>query len=138
MTVVDTSCVVDLLLGEPPADALAALLSESEDEPAAPDVLVFETLAVIRRLALRGEIVEHRAAGAVADLGDVRIALFPAMPLRDRAWDLRGAMTTADALFVALAEQLEEPLLTKDAALARAAAKHSEIEVRVPGPDAPA
>jgi hypothetical protein len=56
--------------------------------------------------------------------------LFPTLPLRSRAWELRRNMTAAaDALFVALAGPLGEPLATKDAALARAAARHADVEV---------
>jgi predicted nucleic acid-binding protein len=47
--------------------------------------------------------------------------------LRRRAWELRHNLNAADALFVALAERLDEPLATKDTALARAASKHTTI-----------
>lgn len=128
MTVVDTSVVVDFLLGVGAAEQVRALMS-SEGELAAPDLLVFEVLAVLRRQALRGEIAEERAAGAVSDLGDLPIELFPSLPLRQRAWALRGSLTVADALFVALAEQLGEPLATGDSALANEASKHATLEV---------
>jgi predicted nucleic acid-binding protein len=128
VTVVDTSVVVDFLLGVGAAEQVRALMS-SEGELAAPDLLVFEVLAVLRRQALRGEIAEERAAGAVSDLGDLPIELFPSLPLRQRAWALRGSLTVADALFVALAEQLGEPLATGDSALANEASKHATLEV---------
>jgi predicted nucleic acid-binding protein len=47
-------------------------------------------------------------------------------PVVIRRQSLRAA---ADALFVALAERLGEPLATKDAALAAAASEHSAIDV---------
>ena len=128
MTVLDTSAVVDFLLGVGAAGQVRALMS-SEGELAAPDLLVFEVLAVLRRQTLRGEVAEERAAGAVCDLGDLPIELFPSLPLRERAWALRGSLTVADALFVALAEQLDEPLATGDGALANEAAKHATLEV---------
>lgn len=71
---------------------------------------------------------------AVADLGDVPLALFPALPLRGRVWELRDNLSAADALFVGLAEQLDEPLATKDHALAQAAGRHSHAEVITLGP----
>jgi predicted nucleic acid-binding protein len=101
----------------------------SEDELAAPDLMVFEVLAVLRRGTLRGEIAEERAAGAVEDLADLPVQLFPSLPLRRRAWALRRNLTAADGLFIALAEYLDEPLATKDTALAAAAAKHAKLEV---------
>lgn len=128
MTVVDTSLVVDFLLGTG-AGAEVETLIESEGELAAPDLLVFEVLAVLRRQTLRKEVAEARAAGAVDDLGDLPLELFPSLPLRERAWGLRRNLTAADALFVALAERLDEPLATKDSALAKAAKRHSSVEV---------
>jgi len=128
VTVIDTSGVVDFLLGVGAAEQVESLMA-GEGELAAPDLLVFEVLAVLRREALRGVLAEARAADAAEDLGDVALELFPSLPLRERVWSLRHSLTSADALFVALAEQLEEPLATKDGALAAELAKHSAIDV---------
>jgi predicted nucleic acid-binding protein len=128
VTVLDTSAVVDYLLGSGAAEKVQALMA-GEGELAAPDLLVFETLAVLRREAQRGFISDNRAAAAIADLGDLPIELFPSLPLRRRAWALRRNLTAADALFVALAETLDEPLATKDAALAAEASKHASVTV---------
>lgn len=116
MTVIDTSGLVELLVEGPAAAAVAQLVS-SERELAAPDVVVFETLAVIRRAALRGSLSDSRAAAAVEDLGDAPLRIFPSLPLCARAWELRRNLTAADALFVALAETLGEPLATADRSL---------------------
>jgi predicted nucleic acid-binding protein len=124
VTVVDTSAVVDFLLGVGVAAQVERLMDEAA-ELAAPEVLIFETLAVLRREVLRGGITEPRAAGAVSDLGDLPLELFPSLVLRDRAWELRHNLTVADALFVALAERLGEPLATKDRALVNATVRHS-------------
>lgn len=128
MTVVDTSGVVDFLLADGAAVEVESLLA-AEGALAAPDLLVFEVLAVLRRIVLRGEIASQRARGAVEDLGDLAVDLFPSMALRERAWELRENLTAADALFVALAEQLGEPLATKDRALAAAARHHAQVEI---------
>ena len=56
------------------------------------------------------------------------------MSLRRRAWELRENVIVPDAMFVALAELLDEPLATKDRALARAAARHSDVETILLGP----
>jgi predicted nucleic acid-binding protein len=128
VTVIDTSAVVDFLLGSGVAERVERLMTE-EGELAAPDLLIFEVLAVLRRETLRGTLAEDRAAGAVEDLGELPIALFPSAPLRKRAWALRRNLTAADALFVALAEQLREPLATKDGALLVEVAKHASLPV---------
>ena len=63
MTVIDTSGVVDFLLGVGAAEQVESLMA-GEGELAAPDLLVFEVLAVLRREALRGVLAEARAADA--------------------------------------------------------------------------
>jgi predicted nucleic acid-binding protein len=128
VTVIDTSGVVDFLLGTGAAEQVGALMA-SEGELAAPDLMVFEVIAVLRRDTLRGTLAETRAAAAVKDLGDLPVELFPSLPMRERAWTLRRNLTAADALFVALAEQLDEPLATKDGALAGELTKHTDLEV---------
>ena len=57
--------------------------------------------------------------------------MFETLPLRKRAWGLRANFKMADAIFIALAEELEEPFATKDAPLATEAAKHTGAEIVV-------
>lgn len=128
MTVIDTAPVVDLLLGVGAAEQVQALIS-NEGELAAPDLLVFETLAVLRRHTLRGALDPERAGDALEDLGELPIELFPSLGLRARAWSLRENFTSADGLFAALAERLDEPLATTDSALASEIVKHTGINV---------
>lgn len=128
MTVIDTSGVVDLLLGSGVARAVQKLI-ERETELTAPDVIVFEVLAVLRRSAHRTLIPAERAAAAVDDLADVPLVIFPSLPLRRRAWALRHNLTAADGLFVALAEALDEPLATKDEPLSETVARLSRVQV---------
>ncbi len=127
MTVLDTSVVVDYLLGDAVAAEVSALLAEGPG--VAPDLLVFEVLAVLRRHVQRGLVEAERAARAVEDLGALSVELFSGLVLRDRAWELRENMTVADAMFVALAEAVDEPLATKDRRLAAAARDHTSITV---------
>lgn len=126
MTVLDTSAVVDFLVGSGAAEEVRTILGEGA--AAAPDVLVFEVLAVLRRDVRRGAVPPDRAKGAVSDLGDLPLDLFGSLPLRERAWELRENLTAADGLFVALAERLGEPLATRDLALAAAARDLTGIE----------
>ena len=67
MTVIDTSGVVDFLLGVGAAEQVESLMA-GEGELAAPDLLVFEVLAVLRREALRGVLAEARAADEATSL----------------------------------------------------------------------
>jgi predicted nucleic acid-binding protein len=132
VTVLDSSAVIDYLLGTGVGAAVGELMSDSVSV-AAPQLLVFEVLAVLRREVARGGLPESRAGAAVEDLGDLSVELFPMLPLRRRAFALRRNLTAGDALFVALAEALGEPLATKDRSLARAAEKHSTADVLLLG-----
>ena len=49
-------------------------------------------------------------------------------PLRPRAWQLRDTVSFHDALYVALAERADVPLLTADARLAGAHGPRASIE----------
>jgi predicted nucleic acid-binding protein len=128
VTVLDTSAVLDFLLWDGAAEEVAAILTR-EGEAAAPDLLVFEVLAVLRRHVQRGWLPPERAGAAIEDLGDLPVQMYPTLPLRGRAWELRGNLTAADALFVALAERRGEPLATKDRALAAWARRRAGISV---------
>ncbi len=134
MTVLDTSVVIDFLLGDGVAEEVQDLLT-SEGTAAAPDLLVFEVLAVLRRDVSRHILAPERARGAIEDLGDLPIELFGTLPLRRRAWELRENLTAADAIFAALAEYLGERLATKDRGLASAAGVHARIETLELGKD---
>jgi predicted nucleic acid-binding protein len=70
-----------------------------------------ETLHALRRLVTTGLITEERAGDAVTDLAAARLIRHRHAPLRARAWDLRHDLTAYDALNLALAEGLDEPLL---------------------------
>jgi predicted nucleic acid-binding protein len=129
VTVIDTSGVVDLLIGGPASPIVADLLAR-ERELAAPDILVFEVLSVIRRGAGRRALSEPRASAAIEDIAALPVRLFPSMPLRSRVWQLRENLTPADGLFVALAERLGEPLATKDSSLLRAIASLPAVDAR--------
>lgn len=128
MTVLDSSGAIDYLLATGAADEVAELFRR-EPVLAAPDLLVFEVLAVLRRDVLRGSLELGRASRAIDDLGDLAIDVFETLPLRGRAWDLHPNLTAADAVFVALAEALDEPLATKDRGLADAARRVAGISV---------
>lgn len=94
-----------------------------------PDLLIFEVVAVFRRQVQRQLMPADRAGSAIEDLGDLPLEVFPTLPLRVRAWELRDNLTAVDAFFVALAERLDEPLATKDRRLAAAAPQHTNIEI---------
>jgi predicted nucleic acid-binding protein len=128
VTVLDSSGVVDFLVGEECHSEVADLLQQ-EGTVAGPDLLVFEVVAVFRRHVQQHGMNPDRARSAVEDLGDLPLELFPTLPLRARVWELRDNFTAADAFFVALAERLDEPLATKDRRLGTAARTYTNIQI---------
>ncbi len=67
----------------------------------------------------------------MTDFDDLPVRRWPSgAALRLRGFSLRDNLTAYDAAYVALAEALECPLLTRDARLARAGGHHVEIHVR--------
>jgi predicted nucleic acid-binding protein len=84
-------------------------------------------------MVLRGLLTSARAAGAVGDLADAPVSLFPSMALRARARELRENLAIGDALFVALAERPAEPLATRDLRLVAAVGRIVGLGVQVSG-----
>ena len=129
MIVVDASALVELLLDTDEAGAVAARLFDSGDSLAAPHLIDVETAHVLRRYARAGEIDNRRGRKAIDDLADMPIRRYPHEILLPRVWDLQHNLTACDAVYVALAEALDAPLVTRDRRLAGAAGHGAEIEL---------
>ena len=84
---------------------------------------------MIRRYAANREIDDERGCAALADLADLPLRRYPHDFLLPRVWDLRNDLTAYDAVYVALAEALDAPLLTRDRRLAAAAGHHARVEL---------
>ncbi|MGH7126182.1 MAG: type II toxin-antitoxin system VapC family toxin [Stellaceae bacterium] len=104
-------------------------LFDSRETLHAPYLLDVEVAQVLRRYAAAGEIDRERGRAALADLADFPLHRYPHAFLLARAWDLRSNLTAYDAIYVALAEALDAPLLTRDQRLAGAAGHHARVEL---------
>ena len=112
MIVLDASAAVSALLNDGQARRL--LTAETIN---APHLIDTEVVSALRRQVLAGILPAgdaHRALDVWKELGLIR---FAATPLLERVWDLRDTVTAYDAMYVALAESLECPLVTADARL---------------------
>ena len=129
MIVVDASALVEMLLPTAAGEAVSARLFDSGDSLAAPHLIDVEAAQVFRRYAHAGEIDGRRGREAMADLADMPIRRYPHEVLLPRVWDLRHNVTAYDAVYVALAEALDAPLVTRDRRLAGSAGHGVEIEL---------
>lgn len=129
MIVVDCSAVVDTLTAAPGTDLLRARMAG--DELHAPQLLDHEVVSALRGLTLAGHLSVARAEDALTDYDDLVVARWPAADaLRRRALQLRHNLSAYEAAYVALAEALECPLLTRDSRIGKAAGDVVQIEVR--------
>lgn len=129
MIVLDASVVLEVLLRMPAGVALEERLFEADETLHAPHLLDVEVAQVLRRYALAGEVEAERCRAALDDLAGLALTRYPHDLLMPRVWDLRGNLSAYDAVYVALAEALEAPLLTRDQRLANAPGHGARVEV---------
>ena len=86
----------------------------------APHLSLVEATNILRRLELAGKLGRVEAGSAARDLLQLDLDLVPYAPFAERVWELRANVTSYDAWYVAVAEQLDLPLATLDRRLAEA------------------
>jgi predicted nucleic acid-binding protein len=125
--VIDCSAVVDALTAAGDADSLRARMSGEDLH--APALVDFEVVAALRGLVLGKHLTPGRAEDALADFDDLTIERWPSSDgLRRRAFQLRHNVSAYDAAYLALAEALDCPMLTRDIRLRKSAGHHARIE----------
>jgi predicted nucleic acid-binding protein len=98
-----------------------------------PEHFYSEVLGALRWQLLGHELTESQASVAVSRLGSWHLRHSSVASLVQAAWTYRHNLTAADALYVALAEQLGASFLTDDHRLVQAPTFPSHVPVlRVP------
>ena len=120
MSVVDASLLIDVLVGLPGGRPWRRWVAANEGL-AAPDCIGVELGRYLRRHTLRGALARGDADRCLDVFDRLGIVAYPTGPLLAEALALRDNLTFDDALYVALARRLGEPLATTDRRLARAA-----------------
>lgn len=128
MLVVDASCLCEVLIGTPEADAVRQRLA-MDDDHAAPHIVDVEVFSVIRREHRHGRLDRTAATQAVEDLEAWPGERFGHRLLLARAWEVRDTVRGWDAMYVALAEALDAVLLTTDRRLAAATGPTCQVEM---------
>lgn len=129
MIVVDASAMLEVLLNTAAGARVADRLSAAGETLHAPHLLDLEVAQVLRRYAASGELDPRRGAQALEDLADFPLLRYPHDVLLPRIWELRNNMTAYDAAYVALAEVLAAPLVTRDAALVSPRIHRARVEL---------
>ena len=129
MIVVDASALLEFLLQTPLGVRVEARLFRGADEWHAPHLVDVEVVQGLRRLVRVGELPAERAKEAIADFVDLDLHRHAHLDLLSRAWTLRDNLTAYDAMYVALAEGLNAPLVTCDGPLKAAVGRTVRIKV---------
>ncbi len=129
MIVVDSSAVLEVLLRSQTGLEIEKRIFSPQETLYAPHLLDLEVAQVLRRYCASGEMDAERGREALRDLADIPINRYPHDVFLPRIWELRPNMTAYDAAYVALAETLPAPLLTRDTRLASAPGHAAIIEL---------
>lgn len=121
--VVDASLLVDAVIG---IDGCARRIVRADLH--APVTIDAEVIQALRRRWMLGQLGDVEAMAALASFRTRDIIRHPVQPLTPRMWALRRNITAYDASYVALAESLDLPLLTRDRRLSRSSGHAARIE----------
>lgn len=129
MIVLDASAAIDWLLQTPAGRRIEQRIYTRHDTLHTVHLLDVEFAQVLRRMVREGTLAARRAEQAVEDLMALRIARYAPVLLLSRIWKLRHNLSAYDAAYVALAEELRAPLITRDQKLAAAPGHAVAVEL---------
>jgi predicted nucleic acid-binding protein len=129
LIVIDASVLANVLGDDGPAGRAGRARLAAAAEASTPDLADVETVSVLRKRWLAGDLTDRRFRSAIDDLLALPLARFPTGPLMIRAYELRANVSAYDAAYVALAEGLACTLVTADARLALAPGTNCAIEI---------
>jgi predicted nucleic acid-binding protein len=128
--VLDASSAVAVLLNlGASASGIRERMDRADEGLHVPHLFEVEVMNVLRRYALSGALSAQRARLALNRLFGMRVTRYPHTALLPRIWELKDRVTAYDAAYVALAETLEAPLITRDARLSRAPGIRAAVEL---------
>ncbi|GAA1211664.1 type II toxin-antitoxin system VapC family toxin [Prauserella alba] len=125
--VLDASALVEVMAARDPNPALMRRVFTGR--AAAPELIDVEVLNSVRKHVHRGVMEAGVAEHVVAKLGQFPVERSPHRALVRRVWELRHAVTPYDATYIALAEELDIPVVTTDARLGGSNGHAVEVEV---------
>jgi len=126
--VLDASAAIEWLLQSPVGIKIGDRIFSPSESLHAPHLLDVEVAQVLRRYVREKTMTPQRGQEALDDFGDLPLRRYPHDFLLPRIWELRARLTAYDAAYVALAELLDAPLLTRDGKIASAAGHDADVE----------
>jgi len=129
MIVLDASALLEVLLATAAAERVARSIFARGQTLHAPHVIDLEVAQVLRRYRREGEISEVRAGEALRDLQDFPLTRYPHDLFLPRIWELKENLTAYDAVYIALAEVLPAPLVTRDGRIGRSPGHRAEVQL---------
>jgi predicted nucleic acid-binding protein len=117
LIVLDASAAVAVLLNlGAGAPRIRERMDRADGGLHVPHLFEVEVINTLRRYASSRGFSERRDAELLEDLTTMRITRYPHTALLSRVWELRENVTAYEVTYVALAETLEAPLVTRDEA----------------------
>lgn len=113
----DASAILEVLLRTPAAEAIEERIFAPETTIHAPHLIDLEIAQVLRRYVRSSQLKPERGSQALQDLQDFPLNRYSHEPFIARIWELRHNVTAYDAAYLALAEALPAPLVTRDTRL---------------------
>jgi predicted nucleic acid-binding protein len=129
MIVLDASAAIDWLLQTPAGQRIEQRIYTRQETLHTAHLLDVEFAQVLRRLVREGTLAPRRAEEAIEDLAALRITRYAPVLLLQRIWRLRQNLTACDAAYVALAERLQAPLITRNQRIAAAPGHSAAVEI---------
>ncbi len=130
MIVLDASAAIEWLIKSPLGIKVdRRLFSFPPVTLHVPHLLDVEIAQVLRRYVREKTMTASRGEEVLQDLYDLPLNRYPHDILMPRVWELRATLTAYDAVYVALAELLDAPLLTSDRKIALASGHSASVQV---------
>lgn len=129
MIVLDASAAVDWLLQTAAGRRIENRIYSRGESLHAPHLLDLEVAQVLRRLVRETTVSAQRADQVIQDLLDLRLTRYPHFVFLPKIWRLRHNLSSYDAAYVALTEELDATLLTRDAAFTSVPGPRVKIEL---------
>lgn len=128
MIVVDASALVDAVVDSGEVGESARSRLEGE-RTFAPHLIDLEIASMLKRVERSGHDLAASAEQVLGALAVFPLRRMPSVPLLGRIWELRHNLTIYDASYAALAEAIDVPLVTSDAAFAVAPSLRCKVDL---------